>query len=147
MEQVKSLRANGSVGIIGPIEFIYNSVRLDVSLNENVLLRGHVMEYGAELARLEEFVDKLLSKYNQLKSETHALQEALHQRDTECADLKKQVVALSTERTEVGNKVSGLLDRIEQWENDQMAASAPLEEEHDDSQGSLFRNGPEMKTY
>lgn len=105
------------------------------------------MEYGVELARLEEFVDKLLNKYNQLKSEYHALQETLSQRDTECADLKKQVFELSAERTEVGNKVTGLLDRIEQWENDQMSTGAPLDEGNSDSQGSLFRNDPEMKTY
>lgn len=105
------------------------------------------MEYGAELARLEEFVDKLLNKYNRLKSEVHALQETLRQRESECADLKKQVVALSAERTEVGNKVSGLLDRIEQWENDQISTSASPDEENSDSQGSLFRNDPAMKTY
>ena len=28
-----------------------------------------ILEYSAELARLEEFVDKLLNKYSQLKSE------------------------------------------------------------------------------
>jgi hypothetical protein len=67
------------------------------------------MEQSAELVRLEEFVDKLLNKYNQLKAECRSLQETLRQRDAECADLKNTVFNLSAERTEVSNKVSGLL--------------------------------------
>ena len=35
------------------------------------------MENNAELVRLEEFVDKLLTKYNQLKSDYHAAERAL----------------------------------------------------------------------
>lgn len=75
------------------------------------------MESNVELIRLEEFVDKLLTKYNQLKSDYQMLQETLRQRDAECAELKNNVFNLSSERTEVSNRVSGLLDRIEQWEN------------------------------
>ena len=67
------------------------------------------MEQGAELVRLEEFVDKLLSKYNQLKSEYASLQETVRQREAECVELKNKVFALSAERTDVGNKVAGLL--------------------------------------
>ncbi|MGD9947920.1 MAG: cell division protein ZapB [Desulfobulbus sp.] len=105
------------------------------------------MEYSAELARLEEFVDKLLNKYSKLKSECHALQETLRQREGECVDLKNKVFELGAERTEVGNKVSGLLDRIEQWENDQLSAGAPRDEGNSDTKGSLYRDDTEMKTY
>jgi chromosome segregation ATPase len=84
------------------------------------------MEQSAELVRLEEFVDKLLNKYNQLKAECRSLQETLRQRDAECADLKNTVFNLSAERTEVSNKVSGLLDRIEQWENEQLAGKTAV---------------------
>lgn len=64
------------------------------------------MENNAELVRLEEFVDKLLTKYNQLKSDFHALQETLRERDAECADLKAQCLSSEPiERTEVGNRV------------------------------------------
>jgi len=78
------------------------------------------MEYSAEMARLEQFVDTLLEKYNQLKADYHALQELAHKRENECAELKNQVLELSAERREVGQKVTGLLDRIEQWEQDQL---------------------------
>lgn len=82
------------------------------------------MENNAELVRLEEFVDKLLTKYNNLKSEYHALQDTLQERDAECADLKNTVFNLSTERSEVGNRVTGLIDRIEQWESEHDAGIA-----------------------
>ena len=77
------------------------------------------MENNTELVRLEEFVDKLLTKYNQLKADYHALQETLREREAECASLKNNVFDLSTEKTEVGNRVSGLLGRIQQWEAEQ----------------------------
>jgi predicted nuclease with TOPRIM domain len=96
------------------------------------------MENNAELVRLEEFVDKLLMKYNQLKSDYHALQETLRERDAECAELKNNIFHLSTERTEVGNRVAGLIDRIEQWETEQ--ADSPVEKSgsYGSVQGSLF---------
>lgn len=99
------------------------------------------MEQSAELARLEEFVDKLLSKYNQLKAECCSLQETVRQREDECADLKKKVFAMSAERTEVGNKVAGLLGRIEQWESEQLGAASDSPAESSGGQGVLFGDG------
>lgn len=104
------------------------------------------MENNAELARLEDFVDKLLTKYNQLKSDYRALQETLQERDAECAELKNNVFHLSTERTEVGNRVAGLLDRIEQWETEQEASPVTKSGAHGSSiQGSLFSDDAEGK--
>lgn len=105
------------------------------------------MEYSAELARLEEFVDKLLAKYNMLKSECHALQETLRQRDDECKELKHRVSELSAERTDVGTKVSNLLDRIELWENEEQNAIPPGNGEQPDSQAPFFHDDPQIKTY
>ena len=99
------------------------------------------MDNNTELVRLEEFVDKLLVKYNQLKSDYFTLQETLRERDAECADLKNTVANLSSERTEVGSRVAGLLDRIEQWESEQHAAgSEERDSHHGGVQGSLFRD-------
>ena len=95
------------------------------------------MENNTELGRLEEYVEKLLKNYTQLKAEYHNLQETLRQRDAECADLKTKVFELSTERSEVGNKVAGLLDRIEQWEHEQSGAPAAPQE----------GNGPQEKLF
>jgi hypothetical protein len=103
------------------------------------------MENNAELARLEEFVDKLLNKYNQLKADFYALQEKLSERDAECAALKNNVYNLTTERTGVGSRVAGLLDRIEQWESDQEAFLAEKSGGYESVQGSLFHDDPDGK--
>ena len=103
------------------------------------------MENNAELVKLEQFVDKLITKYQKLKEEFHALQTTLQERDAECADLKEQVSELSSERVVVGEKVSGLIGRIEQWEAEQEGR----EEENTDNQdqggvqGSLFEGDSE----
>ncbi|MDY0391513.1 hypothetical protein [Desulfobulbus oligotrophicus] len=97
------------------------------------------MDNNAELIRLENFVDNLLTKFNQLKADYHALQETLRERDAECADLKNNVFNLSTERTEVGNRVSDLLTRIQEWETEQGGAHDRDDFSGDSIQGSLFR--------
>lgn len=104
------------------------------------------MENNAELLRLEELVDQLLTKYSQLKADYHALEEMLQERDTECAELKGTIENLSTERTAVSNRVSGLLDRITQWENEQAGEQGHGSGEYDDQsggQGSLFNDETE----
>lgn len=104
------------------------------------------MEQNAELLRLEELVDQVLNKYNQLKSDYQALEEMLQERDMECAELKGTIENLSDERAAVSSRVSGLLDRITQWENEQVTDSGKNNEEDDGqagNQGSLFNNEQE----
>ena len=95
------------------------------------------MENNAELVRLEQFVDTLLNKYNDLKDRFHALEATLRERDSECASLKDDIAALKDERSEVGSRVSGLLDRIEQWEAEE-ESSAQTDTAEEDKQGGLF---------
>jgi len=102
------------------------------------------MENNAELVRLEEFVDKLLTKYNKLKTDYHALQDTLRERDAECADLKNNVLNLSTERSEVGNRVAGLIGRIEEWENADDADTA-AKSNNGGVQGFLFSEDTDNK--
>ena len=89
------------------------------------------MENNSELVRLEQFVDTVLNKYNDLKDRFHALEATLRERDDECAGLKEDIAELRDERSEVGSRVTGLLGRIEQWEADQGS-------EEGEQQGSLF---------
>ena len=77
------------------------------------------MENNAELVRLEQLVDTLLEKYNELKEKAHFLEETLRERDEECADLKTDLAELKDEHLAVGSRVSDLLGRIEQWESEQ----------------------------
>ncbi len=100
------------------------------------------MENNQELIRLEQFVDTLLNKYNDLKARFHALEATLSERDTECAGLKDEISDLQGQRSEVGSRVVGLLGRIEQWEAEQDEGSAPTKED-EGRQGSLFETGDE----
>lgn len=106
------------------------------------------MENNSELIRLEQFVDKLLSKYNDLKERFFRLEDTLRNRDAEIVELKATIEELQTERSEVGQRVSGLIDRITQWESEQAEEPAgedvEIGNESDDEaqagvQGSLFR--------
>lgn len=101
------------------------------------------MENNAELVRLEQFVDSLLNKYNDLKNSFHALEGTLHERDDECAALKDDIAGLTSDRTEVGSRVSGLLGRIEQWESEQN--ETPRADDEEGQQGSLFESDNEEK--
>ncbi len=103
------------------------------------------MENNAELLRLEGFVDKLLAKYNQLKADFHALEDTLQERDAECADLKEAILELKSERTEVGSRVSNLLDRIEQWESEHSAGPEAGGSQPGGVQGSLFSGETEHR--
>jgi len=109
------------------------------------------MESSTELAKLEQFVDKLLTKYHELKDNFHKLQATLRERDSEIVDLKEQIAELSNERAHVGERVAGLIDRIEEWEAEQEmdddpqsgseAASAEDGQDQAGLQGSLFNEG------
>ena len=103
------------------------------------------MENNAELARLEQFVDKMLTRYHELKEEFHALQATLQERDAECADLKNRLDELSSERAVVGERVSGLIGRIEQWEAEQQGLETENTEtgEQGGVQASLFAEDSE----
>lgn len=103
------------------------------------------MENNAELLRLEGFVDKLLAKYNQLKADFHALEDTLRERDAECADLKETIRELKSERTEVGSRVSNLLDRIEQWESEHATADEASASQSGGVQGTLFSGETEHR--
>ena len=102
------------------------------------------MENTTELVRLEQFVETLLNKYNDLKAQFHALEETLsereatlHDRENECTALKQEIANLRNERSEVGGRVVGLIDRIEQWESEQEGEPSQ-NNSGEEKQGSLF---------
>jgi len=104
------------------------------------------MENKAELVRLEQFVDSLLAKYKQLKQSCSTLEANLAERDLECAKLKETVEELRSERSVVGERVAGLLGKIEQWEVDQEAddvSEISDEDELGGVQGTLFTDKTE----
>ena len=113
------------------------------------------MDKGSEFVRLEKFVDDLLAKYKMARERCASLEAKLEERDAECDTLKATIEELRGERNVVGDKVAGLIERIEQWEKEleaseqetgdqgkpepdagRMASQAALEKQ----QGKLFRN-------
>ncbi len=96
------------------------------------------MENNAELVRLEQFVDKLLNQYNGLKKRFRALEATLQERDSHCANLQETIAELRSERSVVGDRVAGLIDRIEQWEAEQVEGEGVENDEPASVQGHLF---------
>ena len=98
------------------------------------------MEDKSELVRLEEFVDNLLAKYNQMKKTCTTVEKMLEERDAECAKLKEKVAELRSERSVVGERVSGLIGRIEKWEREVETGELADQGDLEKLQGKLFRN-------
>lgn len=98
------------------------------------------MEDKSELVRLEEFVDNLLTKYKQMKKTCASVEKMLEQRDAECEKLKEKVAELRSERNLVGERVSGLIGRIEKWESEVEKGELTGSADQEKLQGKLFRN-------
>ncbi len=96
------------------------------------------MENTTELVRLEQFVDKLLNQYNELKAKFRALEITLQERDSQCASLQDTITELRSERSVVGDRVAGLIDRIEQWEAEQVESEGLEDEDSSSVQTELF---------
>ncbi len=75
------------------------------------------MAHGNELERLEGFVAKLLTEYNGLREEKERLLEELHQREEKITMLESELASVQSERSDVGNRVKGLIQQIEVWES------------------------------
>lgn len=101
------------------------------------------MENNTELVKLEQFVDKLLAKYKKLQKMYNDLERSLEKQEAECARLNKQIDELRSERNQVGEKVAGLIDRIERWESEDDETEPLPEDESDGVQGKLFQGGTE----
>ena len=99
------------------------------------------MMQDSELGRLEDFVTKLLERFNALQADKKKVDDLLLQREGAIADLQEELAALKDERGEIGHRVSGLLERIEEWEadvNESGNAGATNRNSDGAVQGSLF---------
>ena len=74
------------------------------------------MENSEDLGRLEQFVERLLASHNQLKSENHEIKALLQQKEQEILELKEMKKGLQEDRSVMHDRVSGLIDRIDEWE-------------------------------
>jgi chromosome segregation ATPase len=74
------------------------------------------MAQGNELERLEGFVAKLLVEFNSLRDEKEGLLEDVRERDEKIAELESELAGAKAERSDVGSRVKGLIQQIEDWE-------------------------------
>ncbi len=98
------------------------------------------MEKNSEFARLEEFVDNLVAKHKKMKEACASLEKMLEDKESESARLKETIAELRSERSVVGERVSGLISRIEKWETELESAEVPGEADLARLQGKLFKN-------
>lgn len=89
------------------------------------------MDKGSEFVRLEKFVDDLLAKYKFARKQCVELEARLEERDAECEKLQATIEELRGERNDVGDRVAGLIERIEQWERE-LEASELEDADHQD---------------
>ncbi len=83
------------------------------------------MDRDTELQRLEQFVEKLLLNFAELKDEKKSLLKKLKERDALIAELEGNISSKDSERTEISMRVGKLVEQIEDWE-------LGLDEESDD---------------
>jgi len=74
------------------------------------------MEQNEDLARLEQFVEKLLDSHNHLKNENSAINAQLLAKQQEINELQEMIKNLQADRSVMHNRVTGLIDRIDEWE-------------------------------
>lgn len=88
------------------------------------------MDRDTELQRLEQFVEKLLLNFAELKDQKKDLLSKLKDRDTSIVELEANIVDLEaniaelegditskdSERTEISHRVNKLVEQIEDWE-------------------------------
>ena len=74
------------------------------------------MEYNEDFARLEQFVEKLIDSYNLMKHENSEINAQLLTKQQEIIELQEMVKNLQDDRTVMHNRVSGLIERIDEWE-------------------------------
>lgn len=74
------------------------------------------MKQESELERLESFVSSLLARYNGLKEENAKLSQDVTDKEGIIDDLRGSLALMESERSEISNRVGGIIDQIEQWE-------------------------------
>ena len=74
------------------------------------------MEQESELQRLEKFVEKILTRFSQLKVEKEQLEQEVFERDLLIEELRENISSKVTERNEISERVNKIVDQIEDWE-------------------------------
>ncbi|TKB06732.1 hypothetical protein [Desulforhopalus sp. IMCC35007] len=74
------------------------------------------MDKVTELQRLEQFVEKLLISFAELKEEKKKLLKTLKDKNALIVELEGKISTKDSERTEISERVGKLVEQIEDWE-------------------------------
>jgi len=86
------------------------------------------MGQESELGRLEQFVDKLLKRFNDLRDENAKLQQDLQERDGIIENLRGNIASQQSERGEISERLGKIVAQIEAWEQNLDATDKEEEE-------------------
>jgi regulator of replication initiation timing len=75
-----------------------------------------VMVHEEELGKLEQFVERLIDNYNELKAENSSLKERLEKIEQQNMQKQELVNTLQNDRTVMHERVTGMISKIEDWE-------------------------------
>jgi len=103
------------------------------------------MHKDTELQRLEQFVEKLLLSFAELKDEKKALTTKLKQQDALIAELEGNISSKDNERSEISLRVGKLVEQIEDWElglddDEESTDGIDVEEAATDEEGRVQHN-------
>ena len=76
------------------------------------------MARESELIRLEEFVERLLGEFTSIKAEKQRLELLLREQQAENQRLQEALDSVDSERTDVCDRVTSIIARLERWEAD-----------------------------
>jgi len=74
------------------------------------------MIQDSELSRLERFVEKMMKRFSELRDDKVQLLKDLGERDQIIEELRSTISTRDSERGEVGQRVSKIVEQIEEWE-------------------------------
>jgi hypothetical protein len=74
------------------------------------------MEQDNELKRLEDFVENLLTRFTELRTEKAVLLQEIRDRDEIIRGLRENVSSKDSERSEISLRVGKIVEQIEEWE-------------------------------
>lgn len=74
------------------------------------------MGQDSELRRLEQFVEKLLVRFSELRAEQARLLKELAEREQQIVELKTNISSKEIERSEISQRVNRIVEQIEEWE-------------------------------
>ena len=74
------------------------------------------MIQDSELSRLERFVEKIMRRFSELRDEKRQLLKELNERDQVIEELRNTLSSRDSERGEMSQRVSRIVEQIEEWE-------------------------------